>query len=1121
MSTLDRALRKTLADTIIEAREVAEEAARDAVRRLGVIEDEPPTYLSTEQKALRVRLRAHARSLGDGWNSEKKKLLSTRHLETEAAYEIWHRMLFGRFLVERGLLIHPDLGEPIAPSELADLAREEGEADPWSLVERFAAPSLPAVFKPNDPVLAMTLDPALAHRLRTLVTGLPTEVFKADDALGWTYQFWRTSEKEIVNKAGGKVGPDELPAVTQLFTERYMVQFLLHNTLGAWWAGKYLAANPEFALEASDEQALRDACALPGIAWEYLRFVRDSDRSPWRPAAGSFPGWPDTAAKITYCDPCCGSGHFLVEALLILAAMRQYEEGLSGAAAARAVLRDNIHGLELDGRCVQIAAFNVAITAWKVAGSPISLPQPQIAWIGAPPPLSRSEMAALGGDDTTLRGALEHLYNQFTQAPLLGSLLEIGARDLLDIDLRERGGVALAKLREREPEQAEGAVAAQGLLDAANLLSRRYVLLATNVPFLGYREMSAELSTWLRTHYPDTKGDLGYCLWARCLKNVHPGGTVAVVSLQHWLSTISYKDFRKSLLTESTLGLIAYLGSGAFETITGEKVNVTLSITQADRPSDKSVTAIIDAGSLREIAWKQSELVKGDFTPVRQATQLANPAHTILFHERKVSQSIGDVALCLAGIMNGDTPRFTAYFWEIPAPFIRWVYLQSTVEGESFRGGFSKIIYYDEREGHLRELASIRREKLHNSDERGNQVWGKAGIAVNQMADLHVNAYYGNKYDSNVAVIVPHESTDLPALLAFCSSEEFSKEVRKIERKMNITNATFGRVPIDLDHWRSVATQASIDGLPDPFSNDPTQWHFHGNPAYAENGTQLHVALARVAGYRWPAETDTRMRLSDLARERLALAAKLPGADEDGLLPLHTGGTDRALADRLRAILEAAYGAPLTPEQEADLVRASDAKFDRRETRDGTLETWLRDRAFRQHCVLFQQRPFLWQVWDGLRDGFSAFLNYHRLSHATLEKLTFTLLGDWIAKARAEDRTAHEERARQLQQKLRAILDGDAPYDIFVRWKPFSEQPFGWHPDLDDGVRINIRPFMTAEVLREQPRVNWARDRGTDVPYAPWFHLGSLYGGKEGDRINDHHLTLAEKRVAQSEAKAS
>ncbi|HEY8874681.1 MAG TPA: DNA methyltransferase, partial [Stellaceae bacterium] len=423
MATLGSALRKQLENTVRDARKIADEAAADAVARLGIAAPKAPAYFSDEQKALRRRLRAHARSLGD--RRDPDDAMVTVRLEEAAAYEHWHRMLFGRFLVERNLLIHPTLGVPISRGDLKELAEEEGFADEWALVERFAAPSLPAVFKPDDPVLALELDPHFQARLRALVTALPEEIFAADDSLGWTYQFWRAAEKKGVNDRQVKIGAAELPAVTQLFTEPYMVKFLLHNTLGAWWAGKVLAAQPGLAREAADENALRAACALPGIEWDYLRFVREEDGGAWRPAAGIFPGWPQRAAEITYLDPCCGSGHFLVEAFAILASLRQEEEGLSPEAAARAVLRDNLHGLEIDGRCVQIAAFNVALAAWRLAGGRVNLPVPHIAWVGAPPPLPKAEFIALANGDAELQLGLAALHDLFRQAPLLGSLIEV------------------------------------------------------------------------------------------------------------------------------------------------------------------------------------------------------------------------------------------------------------------------------------------------------------------------------------------------------------------------------------------------------------------------------------------------------------------------------------------------------------------------------------------------------------------------------------------------------------------------------------------------------------------------------------------------------------------------
>jgi len=186
-----------------------------------------------------------------------------------------------------------------------------------------------------------------------------------------------------------------------------------------------------------------------------------------------------------------------------------------------------------------------------------------------------------------------------------------------------------------------------------------------------------------------------------------------------------------------------------------------------------------------------------------------------------------------------------------------------------------------------------------------------------------------------------------------------------------------------------------------------------------------------------------------------------------------------------------------------------------------TLETWLRDKFFAQHCKLFHHRPFIWHIWDGLRDGFAALVNYHKLDRKNLETLIYTYLGDWINRQKrdcdasvdgAEEKLAA---AISLKKKLELILKGESPHDIFVRWKPIEKQPIGWEPDLNDGVRLNIRPFMTvgdvkkkgAGILRDKPNIHWKKDRGKDVESAPWYHLGPQYGGKEGDRINDHHLT--------------
>src|SRR5262249_53227405 len=151
------------------------------------------------------------------------------------AYEHWHRMLFARFLAENELLIEPESGVPISLSECQELARQQNEN--WlTVASGFAQRMLPEIFRKYDPVLDVSLPPETRSELEDLLKGLPREMFLADDSLGWVYQFWQADKKDEVNRAENKIGADELPAVTQQFTDDYMVLFLIHNTLGAWWA---------------------------------------------------------------------------------------------------------------------------------------------------------------------------------------------------------------------------------------------------------------------------------------------------------------------------------------------------------------------------------------------------------------------------------------------------------------------------------------------------------------------------------------------------------------------------------------------------------------------------------------------------------------------------------------------------------------------------------------------------------------------------------------------------------------------------------------------------------------------------------------------------------------------
>lgn len=1166
---LDKALRRTLEASVVKARDIAEKAATQSLTQLSIGDAKPADYLSDKQRKLRKRLRAHGRQLGDSKDTNGQQ--SIHKLVTEVAYEHWHRMLFARFLEQNNLLMYDehtsltlaDCNELVQESDVARDELERGCESGWELAGVLASKMLPQIFRIDSPVFELEFAPEHQRSLEQLVTGLALETFQAQDSLGWAYQFWQSKRKEEVNKSEVKIGADELSPVTQLFTEPYMVSFLLDNALGAWWAGQRLSESDW--QQASSEQELREKASIPGVPLSYLRFVKDEQTQQWQPASGTFDAWPKQLGELKALDPCCGSGHFLVAAFLMLVPMRMQVENLTAQQAIDKVLSENLHGLELDQRCVELAAFALALEAWRYpnAGGYRALPELHLACSGISIHTAKDEWkaitAAAGKQNLTI--ALDWLYQTFKDAPVLGSLINPRRSHAAKIVPWEDLKQALASAFKTDEQlqktntgdelsqRIEAGIVAQGLAKSFELLTGQYTWVITNVPYLARGKQNDTLKDYCEANYPEGKNDLATVFLDRCLEFCVKGGTASIVLPQNWLFLTSYRKFREKLLQNDSWHLIARLGPGAFETISGEVVKAILINLSLGNAASQSADLLsngesdswirgVDVSEPRTASEKAAGLLTGEVKSVAQSKQLENPDARVALEEAEECGYLSQVAKDCSGCLTSDGERFYRYSWE-PKLNGLWVPLQSTVSVTEYFGGLNQVLLWEDASGALYRLAEEMKGTNHavQNWKRGQDVWGKKGVAISSMGQLPSVLYEGTHFDNNAAVIIPKNECDLAALWCFCSSPEYNVAVRRIDQKLNVTNATLVKVPFDLEHWSKIAEEQYPNGLPQPYSNDPTQWIFHGHPCGSViwneetkwttcgelrvDDSVLQVAVARLLGYRWPAELDSKMELAAEQREWVERCQELDAySDDDGIVCLPAVRGEKAADIRLEALLQAAYGEAWTTPLKNRLL----------ETVGGSsLNLWLRDKFFEQHCKMFQHRPFIWHIWDGLKDGFSALINYHKLDKAGLERLIYTYLGDWIrtqqsGMANGED--GAQERlaaAEALKRELEAILEGEPPYDIFVRWKSLSEQPIGWMPDLNDGVRLNIRPFLNARdvskkdagILRWKPNIHWKKDRGADVETAPWYTLGLEYDGKQGDRINDHHLSLAEKRKAR------
>ena len=347
----------------------------------------------------------------------------------------------------------------------------EGYALLFRLVCEELAEDLPGLFG-SDGVAALVPVPAatLRHAVEVLDQPGLVSCWSDDMTLGWVYQYWNDPEREALDaklNARGKLEPHEIASKTQMFTERYMVDWLLQNTLGPiWlaickkrgWTAEVEADGTLAALEArrAEWRGKRERGEVELTA--LMPLYTDAERRwayyvPQPLPADAVEKAPESVAEIRLLDPAVGSGHFLVVAFELLFALVQEEarhrglvedEAWSARAIAERILEANLHGIDIDARAVQIAAAAL----WLKAKQTCPEAQPRTMGLVA----SNLRLSSLAKDDPALvelRGEVERetgipaalvdtVVEALKGADHLGSLLRVGDAVEQAIDAHER-----------------------------------------------------------------------------------------------------------------------------------------------------------------------------------------------------------------------------------------------------------------------------------------------------------------------------------------------------------------------------------------------------------------------------------------------------------------------------------------------------------------------------------------------------------------------------------------------------------------------------------------------------------------------------------------------------------
>jgi type II restriction/modification system DNA methylase subunit YeeA len=409
--------------------------------------------------------------------------------------------------------------------------------------------------------------------IRELVSAIPEDDWQDVEIIGWLYQFYISEKKDQV--IGKVVKSEDIPAATQLFTPNWIVQYLVHNSIGRQWLQTY----PDSPLK------------------EQLAYYVGPGEQPEEVLAQIEANTPSSIEpeSIKVLDPACGSGHILVEAYNLLKAIYE-ERGYRTRDIPQLILKHNLYGLDIDDRAAQLAGFALLMKAREddrrifsrgVRLNVMALQSTQhldagTLWHnlnltgdwdqGQSQNLFESEQQELASNDHTYK-AIVDLIERFQDAKTFGSLIEVPnsfeaplATLLNDLIELETHGDTMQK---------GAAKALRPMVQQAWVLAQRYDTVVANPPYMGSKGMNAPIKNFAKKAYPNSKSDLFAIFMERAFGLLKPLGFNAQINMQSWMFLSSYEKLREWLLENTTIITMAHLGARAFDSISGEVVSTT------------------------------------------------------------------------------------------------------------------------------------------------------------------------------------------------------------------------------------------------------------------------------------------------------------------------------------------------------------------------------------------------------------------------------------------------------------------------------------------------------------------------------------------------------------------
>lgn len=986
---------------------------------------------------------------------------------------------------------------------------------------------LPNVFSPVEGDFYLLLPNDLLQDngiIRDLVTLIPEEAWDDIEIVGWLYQFYVSEEKDQIFsdlKKNKKIGKQSIGPATQLFTPKWIVEYLVDNSLGRLWLENNASSNLKDKLH-----YYLDAAEQTPEVMEQLAALKYENLKP---------------EDIKVMDPAMGSGHMLLHAFDVLREI-YLERGYSPREIPQLIVENNLYGMDIDKRAAQLASFAIAMKARSYDRRFFSR-EVTFNLIGFEESngLALFHNTSLPNEDA-VNAELENLYSQFFDAKIYGSILRL---ESIDVDLIEE---AIKHLRTSRIED----IIEQGYLNFEvpiveqlsvlyKLLTMKYDVVVTNPPYMGGSGMNSELSNYVKKFYPNTKSDLFAVFMEKMQDICKERGFIANVTMQSWMFLNSLGKFRKKLIYNYSIVTMTHMGNmvmgiafGTTATIFRKKVEefngIYTKINQID------ITNSIPKNFPNELQTYQTNSDNFKMIPgIPIAYWVSDKIYDSFKYEKIEKYAISD-----GQTKTGDNNKYLRLIWEVERNTIgkgkKWVI---HAKGGGYRrwfGNIDTIIDWSEKaKNHYR--------KDHVARIAPEYIWFRRGVSWNLISSSERFSVRLLEEDSTFNLAAPSIFFDDENLndyvLALLNSKYAEKIIRILNPTLNTNIGDVTSIPLKISRDKEILDLArdNITFSKRDWDSFETSWDFDKHPilselehyskiseAYANwnvvaearfkqlkaNEEELNRIFIEIYGLQDELtpeveDKDVTVRKADVERDVRSFLSYLVGVifgryrldkpglafaggefnldefgsykpDKDNIIPItaeHYFEDD--IVSKIAELVAIIYGEDTLTENLQFIATTLGMKES--ETAEDTIRRYFMKDFYKDHLKIYQKRPIYWQFSSGKKGAFKGLMYLHRYDKYTLArirtdyvlKLT-TTLNQLIEHAQViiDGNISAKEvaRARKEREAYEAQLQELREYDLIL--KQLADQEIDL--DLDEGVKVNYAKFQDIPFKKDNGR---------------------------------------------------